>query len=96
MLAGRWRDQLDLEDLTSLKKCLASAGAAADDFEPEAEQPFLDETLEAWQRRGAWTSPCIELDDQIFIGRAQLPMIRWLAGGRQRAGSHLTFGARPR
>lgn len=73
-----WEDGLDIEDADVISELLSAAGAGA--FEPDVAQ------FEALQERlalaGVFETPAYLIDDDIFLGRAHLPMIRWILAGR--------------
>ncbi len=82
VLEGHWRVALDIEDVSAIKTCLQRVGAPATNFDPDEEQSHLDRSSSAWLERGAWATPCLQISDQLFIGRAHIPMVRWLLTDR--------------
>ena len=80
--AGYWRGDLDIEDGDAIAATLAAAGVPA--FVPDATQfAALQASL---AEAGVFGAPAYLAADDIFLGRAHLPMIRWLLTGRQGPG----------
>lgn len=73
-----WKTELDIEDQDAVAATLREAGAA--DL-PEASDAFaaLQESLAAG---GLFDAPAYLVDEEVFFGRAHLPMIRWILEGR--------------
>ncbi len=76
--AAYWRSELDIEDRAALGGHLSAAGVAA--FAENAAE------FEALQARiaaaGLFNAPAYLVGDEVFFGRAHLPMIRWLLTDR--------------
>ena len=73
-----WEDGLDIEDAGVISGLLSASGAGA--FEPDGAQfSALQESLAL---AGVFETPAYLIDDDIFLGRAHLPMIRWILAGR--------------
>ena len=79
-----WANELDIEDAGRIAAILAELGA------PGFDAPALGHELErhtvALAERGVFSAPTYLVAEQLFIGRAHLPMIRWLLGGRSGPG----------
>ena len=73
-----WEDDLDIEDAGIVSGLLSAAGVGA--FEPDGSQ--FDALQESLAAAGVFETPAYLIDDDIFIGRAHLPMIRWILAGR--------------
>ena len=76
-----WKRELDVEDSQVLTACLSAAGADADGFEQFAnnEGKTMHDELrqEAWDT-GVFGVPTFRLvDDELFFGREQIPLVRW-------------------
>ena len=80
-----WNAELDLEDRDALQAILGEVGAPqpfgdADGADgPQAEFAALQASLAA---AGIFNAPTYLVEDEIFLGRAHLPMIRWILEGR--------------
>ena len=80
-----WNAELDLEDRDALQSILEEVGAPQpfDDADgpgaPQAEFAALQASLAA---AGIFNAPTYLVEDEIFLGRAHLPMIRWILEGR--------------
>ena len=80
-----WNAELDLEDRDALQAILGEVGAPPpfDDADgpgaPQAEFAALQASLAA---AGIFNAPTYLVEDEIFLGRAHLPMIRWILEGR--------------
>ena len=75
--------------LACLCALAAAQGADADAFLAwsEAEGPGVLARLEETIRgRGVFGVPAFLIDDEVFLGRQHLPMIRWILHGRQGPG----------
>ncbi|MDE0348905.1 MAG: DsbA family protein [Gammaproteobacteria bacterium] len=77
-----WKMELDLEDATAIRALLGEVGVA--DFDPDS-----DPCREAFAALGAslaaaglFNAPAYLVEDELFQGRAHLPMIRWILTGR--------------
>lgn len=73
-----WEDDLDIEDADAVAGLLSAAGVA--DFDPDAER--FEALQESLALAGVFETPAYLVDGDVFIGRAHLPMIRWILGGR--------------
>lgn len=80
-----WKAELDLEDRDALQAILGEVGAPQPFDEadapgaPQAEFAALQASLAA---TGIFNAPTYLVEDEIFLGRAHLPMIRWILDGR--------------
>ena len=73
-----WKAELDLEDRGALRAILDEVGVA--DL-PEDAAGF--QALQASLRdAGLFTAPAYLVENEVFNGRAHLPMIRWILEGR--------------
>ena len=73
-----WEDALDIEDAGVISRLLSAAGVG--EFHPDAEQfRTLQERLAL---AGVFDTPAYLLDADVFIGRAHLPMVRWILEDR--------------
>lgn len=76
--AAYWRTELDVEDGAALRRLLGEVGVTT--FTEDAEAfVALQERLAA---AGLFNAPAYLVDDEVFFGRAHLPMIRWLLTDR--------------
>ncbi len=84
VLADFWGDRLDIEEPGAIDAVLTELGApgfAGFDFGAE-----LAAHRAAVEARGVFGVPTYIVAEQLFIGRAHLPMIRWLLGDREGPG----------
>ena len=73
-----WKAELDLEDRGALRAILDEVGVAdlpGDTAGFQALQASLGEA-------GLFTAPAYLVENEVFNGRAHLPMIRWILEGR--------------
>ena len=79
-----WAGRLDIEDRATLESVLDELGAPGfDDYDFEAQLAAHKTSV---QDRGVHTLPAYLVEAQVFVGRAHLPMIRWLLQGRDGPG----------
>ena len=73
-----WNTELDIEDRDAVAATLREVGAGA---LPEASDAFaaLQDSIAAV---GIFDAPAYLVDEEVFFGRAHLPMIRWILEGR--------------
>ena len=73
-----WKAELDIEDRDAVAALLREVGVANP---PQASDAFtaLQDSLAA---AGLFDAPAYLVDEEVFFGRAHLPMIRWILGGR--------------
>ena len=82
VFAGYWNETLDIEDAAALAKLLDQCGAGR--FEPD---PMAFGELNAGLKAaGVFAAPMYVVEDELFHGRAHLPMIRWILEGREGPG----------
>jgi 2-hydroxychromene-2-carboxylate isomerase len=79
---GYWGDTLAIEDPAALQAVMGDLGLPAPSFDPTAVRDEHQQTIERWRAVGAVEAPAYRVGDEVFIGRAHLPMIEWLLGGR--------------
>ena len=73
-----WEDDLDIEDADIISGLLSAAGVVDFDFDT-ARFEALQESLAL---AGVFETPAYLVDGEIFLGRAHLPMIRWILSNR--------------
>lgn len=73
-----WAEDLDIEDADVIAGLLAAAGVVDFDFDAARFEALQDSLAQA----GVFGTPAYLVDGEIFLGRAHLPMIRWLLSGR--------------
>ncbi len=74
-----WEDDLDIEDADTISGLLSAAGVM--DFDPDvAHFTALQESLAL---AGVLETPAYLVDGEVFLGRAHLPMIRWILSNRE-------------
>jgi 2-hydroxychromene-2-carboxylate isomerase len=85
LAAGHWEERLDIEDpaavaaiLQSMQQDAAAFAAFAAGSGP-AELAMLRDNLVAG---GVFTVPSLVVDGEVYVGRAHLPMARWVLTGR--------------
>lgn len=79
---GYWTGELNIEDAEEIALALAIAGVPT--FEQDAEGfASLQASLAA---AGVFAAPTYLVGGEAFLGRAHLPMIRWLLTGREGPG----------
>lgn len=81
-----WRENLDIEDADALRGLLAEIGApiaGLTDYLREDGRAELERVQAELLKAGIFEVPTYLLDDQIYVGRQHLPLIRALlsAGG---------------
>jgi 2-hydroxychromene-2-carboxylate isomerase len=82
VLAGRWSGELDIEDAEAIRRVIAAVGVGAAAFDPAAMRGEYEDNLAALREAGVILAPAYVFGDELFIGRAHLPMIGWLASGK--------------
>ena len=73
-----WEDDLDIEDAGTISGLLSAAGVG--DFDPDA--VYFEAMQESLALAGVFETPAYLVDGEVFLGRAHLPMIRWILAGR--------------
>ena len=84
VLTEFWAGRLDIEDGAALKSVLDGLGAPG--FDDQSSEGTLAAHRKSVDDRGVHTLPAYLVEDQVFVGRAHLPMIRWLLRGRDGPG----------
>ena len=79
-----WAGRLDIEDRHAIDAVLTEVGAPG--FEGFDFREALATHKAGLEQRGVFNVPTYLVADQLFTGRAHLPMIRWLLGGRHGPG----------
>ncbi len=85
VFAGFWAGTLDIEDPRALDGVVASLGRGdlfAHDVTSQVDPDRLQAEGIELRAAGVVGTPAYLVDGQVFLGRAHLPMIRWLVGGR--------------
>jgi len=84
-----WALELDPGDEKAISSVIEGLGADAAGFEawavdrgPASVSALAEELAE----RGLGVAPAYLIDDEVFLGRQHLPMIRWMLGGREGRG----------
>ena len=84
-----WNRELDIEDISVITDCLQRAGADTGDFEDYADNKGreLHDTFrqEAWDF-GIFGVPTFRIDDELFFGSEQIPLVRWHLQGSPEGG----------
>ncbi|MEE2778436.1 MAG: DsbA family protein [Acidobacteriota bacterium] len=89
-----WRREVDAEDPARIEQLLAQAGvelAGFRDFldsEGRAEHDVMQAAI--WEA-GIFGVPSFLVDGELFFGRENLPMIRWMLAGRQGAAPDIAY-----
>ena len=78
-----WAARIDIENPQTIARALAEAGAPGFDG-PDASE--LAQHQAALEERGVFNVPTFLVEEQPFIGRQHLPMIRWQLTGREGPG----------
>jgi 2-hydroxychromene-2-carboxylate isomerase len=79
---GYWGGGLALDDAGAIRAVLDTVAGAAADFDPASLRAEYESVLEHWRAAGLVEAPAYVLGEEIFIGRAHLPMIEWLITGK--------------
>ncbi len=79
---GYWGGGLALDDAGAIRAVLDAVGAPAAAFDPASLRAEYESVLEHWRVAGLVEAPAYVLGEEIFIGRAHLPMIEWLITGK--------------
>ncbi|MCY4058660.1 MAG: DsbA family protein [Gammaproteobacteria bacterium] len=79
-----WAGRLDIEDGATLRAVLDGLGAPG--FDEEGFEAPLAAHKASVEDRGVHTLPAYLVEEQLFVGRAHLPMIRWILQGRDGPG----------
>lgn len=77
---GYWREALDIEDEAAIGQVLAESGVDPRGFVCDRREfAALQGSLRA---AGVFDTPAYVVEGEFFLGRAHLPMIRWILRGR--------------
>jgi 2-hydroxychromene-2-carboxylate isomerase len=79
---GYWGGALALAQPDAIRGLLERVGVPAAGFDPGALRAEYDALLGRWAAAGMVEAPAYLVGDEVFIGRAHLPMIEWLLTGR--------------
>ena len=79
-----WAGRLDIENGATLRSVLDALGAPGFD-DRDFEAPLAAHKASV-ANRGVHTLPAYLVEEQLFVGRAHLPMIRWMLQGRDGPG----------
>lgn len=79
---GYWRGALDLEDVVALRGVLSALHADGAALEPDRLREDFERSVSELYQAGVVTAPAYVLGGEVFIGRAHLPMVRWLLAGK--------------
>ena len=80
-----WSATLDPSQPAAIEAGLRATGADADAFAAWSRregEAALRDLREACERNGWIQSPLLIVEDELFVGRQHLPMIRWILEGR--------------
>lgn len=81
-----WKRELDIEDIDVLLTKLGEAGASTAGFEDYARtdgRQLHDRLRAEAEANGVFGVPTLFLDNEMFFGREQLPLIRWKLTGER-------------
>ena len=84
VFAEFWEQCLDIEDPATLAAVLDELGAPG--FSGQDFEVTLAAHRTSVEGRGVHTLPAYLVEEQMFVGRAHLPMIRWILQGRHGPG----------
>jgi 2-hydroxychromene-2-carboxylate isomerase len=82
---GLWHGALDIESRGELRGMLESLGLPVVDFDPADGEDRYDQVQEKLREAGVIGAPGYLIEGEFFLGRAHLPMVRWLLQGRSGA-----------
>lgn len=80
-----WRRELDIEDIQVVENCLQQAGVDSAGFRDYVEHDGRqqhDDLQAQLHPHDIYGVPTYIVDNTILFGREHLPMVRWLANGR--------------
>jgi 2-hydroxychromene-2-carboxylate isomerase len=77
---GHWRESLDIEDEAAIAGALAESGVDPGGF--VCDRSEFDALQESLRAAGLFDTPAYVVEGELFLGRAHLPMIRWILRGR--------------
>ena len=73
-----WKTELDIEDRDAIAATLREVGVSDPPEAPDAFAALQDSLAAA----GLFDAPAYLVDEEVFFGRAHLPMVRWILEGR--------------
>ncbi len=73
-----WKTELDIEDRDAVAATLREVGVSDPPEAPDAFAALQDSLAAA----GLFDAPAYLVDEEVFFGRAHLPMVRWILEGR--------------
>lgn len=79
---GYWRGALALDDVDAIRGLMDRIGLTGSAFDPAALHDEYERSLERWRVAGMIEAPAYLVGDEVFIGRAHLPMVEWLLRGK--------------
>lgn len=85
VFAGYWREELDVSSVDAVAGVLEALGQSPASFLAFAERTGPDELDSLRQRlvaAGVFTVPTLVVESEVLVGRAHVPMARWLLTGR--------------
>ncbi len=85
VFAGFWEKRLDVEDPAAVGRIVAGLGEDAAGFAALAAGPGPADLAALRERlvaAGVFGVPSLVVEDEVFVGRAHLPMVRWRLSGR--------------
>jgi 2-hydroxychromene-2-carboxylate isomerase len=85
-----WALELDVADDRAVAGLLERCGVGGPQFDSwkrDAGVGIASGLAEELRERGVSRAPAYLIEDELFIGRQHLPMIRWILGGRRGRGA---------
>lgn len=85
LFAGYWAEGLDVEDVRAMASLLEALDADTEAFRRFAAGPgpaALADVRSRLVAAGVFAVPSLIVEDEVFVGRAHLPMVRWRLTGR--------------
>lgn len=87
---GHWGGDMDVSGLAAVSRVVGEltggSKGSRQDFEQFAAGPGPDQLAELRARlvaAGVFTVPTLVVENEVFVGRAHLPTVRWRLGGRR-------------
>ena len=80
---GYWSESLDIEGEEAIGRILEKVGVSGPDLDLERRRSDYDELQTRLSEAGVIGAPTYLFDGEPFVGRAHLPMIRWLLQDRR-------------
>jgi len=77
-----WKVELDLEDAAAMRAILAEVGVTEFDPDSDPDKEAFAALGASLAAAGLFNAPAYLVEDEVFQGRAHLPMIRWILTGR--------------